>query len=70
MIVVVLSFCSSVTIRGARVENRALNALHERPRPCGRLHSFFLQIIDFLKLFLNPGVPQMERNLLLLALSV
>ena len=68
--IVALSFYSSVTIRSARVENRALNALHERAWPCCRLNGFFLQVIDFLKLFLNPGVPQMERNLLLLALGV
>ena len=51
-------------------ENGALDALHERLRPLGCLYGPLLQVVDFLELLLDPGVPEVEGDLLLLALGV
>ena len=64
--------CSSLSssMRRARSKNGALDALHQSLRACWGLHSTLLQIVNFLKLLLNPSVPEVEWNLLLFAFGI
>lgn len=57
-------------MRRSRGENGALDALHERLGSRGSLHRPLLQVVNFLKLLLNPRVPEVEGNFLLLALRI
>ena len=57
-------------VRRSRGENGALDALHERLGSRGSLYRPLLQVVNFLKLLLNPRVPEVEGNFLLLTLCI